>query len=347
MKTALRLLFLLLLSSLAFGQGSIVPPQTALKTVNGFTTPIANATITVCAANTGGIPCSPALVNAIFQNTSLTQPLSNPFTSDAQGNYQFAVAPGSYTVTVTAFGFQGNSYQITVPGTVGTQLAPGQIRQMWVIGDGSNPVFGIGHGNAPAQTGSFAQTLPTATEMGGNNLSAAATASTNTVVGVTGPAAASNGIFTWGTFGSLQMRVRFNTLTNARWWLGLGFQKFQSGSGNANYATDTPNTQFCGFRRSDVTDTTIKAICETSNTNITIVDTGVSVDTVHSQLFGIFPVLNGESFYINNVLVATITTNVPTSTTLYSQLVCGDNKNTNTAINFDFWWSLQTNLPLI
>jgi hypothetical protein len=88
-------------------QGVVVAPQTAFKVVNGLTSPIANATVTVCAALTGGIPCSPALANSIFKNAALTQPLSNPFTADSTGNYQFAIAPGNYTVTVTSFGFVG------------------------------------------------------------------------------------------------------------------------------------------------------------------------------------------------------------------------------------------------
>lgn len=107
--------FPLLSLALAFGQaGSAVAPQVAFKVVNGFTTPIPNAVITVCAANTGGLPCAPALANSIFKDTALTQPLSNPFTSDSSGNYQFAILPGNYTVTVTASGYAGNSYQITV-----------------------------------------------------------------------------------------------------------------------------------------------------------------------------------------------------------------------------------------
>lgn len=106
--------FLLLFSSLAFSQGAIVPPQNALKVVNGIVMPIANAAITVCAANASGIPCAPALANTVFSDAALTQPLSNPFPADANGNYQFAVAPNTYTVTVTATGFSGYSYQITV-----------------------------------------------------------------------------------------------------------------------------------------------------------------------------------------------------------------------------------------
>jgi hypothetical protein len=107
------LCLLFLASAQVFAQGVFVPPQVALKTVNGVTMPIAGATITVCAASSGGIPCSPALSNTIFKDAALSQPLSNPFTADSNGNYTFAVAAGNYTVTVSAAGFAGNSYQIS------------------------------------------------------------------------------------------------------------------------------------------------------------------------------------------------------------------------------------------
>lgn len=117
----IKILFavLALSSALALGQGAMSPPQTALKVVNGTTSPIANATITVCAALTGGIPCSPALTSTIFSDIALTQPLPNPFTTDAQGNYQFAAAAATYTVTVTASRFAGYSYQLTLGGSGG------------------------------------------------------------------------------------------------------------------------------------------------------------------------------------------------------------------------------------
>lgn len=98
----------------AFGQGVFSPPQTAFKIVNGLTTPIAGATVTVCAGSTGGFPCSPPLASALFKDAALTVPLSNPFFADAFGNYQFAIAPGTYTVTVTATGFTGQSYQVSL-----------------------------------------------------------------------------------------------------------------------------------------------------------------------------------------------------------------------------------------
>lgn len=126
-------LIFLFVSSLAWGQatGAFVPLQTAFKVVNGQTSPVANATITVCAANTAGIPCSPALVGVIFKDAALTQPLANPFTADSVGNYQFAAAAGTYTVTVTASGFAGTSYQASTgsngsgSGTVNSVISGG------------------------------------------------------------------------------------------------------------------------------------------------------------------------------------------------------------------------------
>lgn len=120
------LLLLLALSSFlsssmcAFGQGNIVTPKTVLSVVNGQTRPVANATITVCGPNAAGIPCSPVLVGTLFKDAALTQPLSNPFTADSNGNYQFAVANGQYTVTETAAGFVGYSYQFSLGGGGGS-----------------------------------------------------------------------------------------------------------------------------------------------------------------------------------------------------------------------------------
>jgi len=114
MKKLLLLLILAGAPASLFAQGVFSPPQTAFKNINGIVMPIANATITVCAANAGGIPCSPALVSTIFKDSALTQALANPFTADANGNYQFAAAAATYTVTVTAAGFAGNSYQVSL-----------------------------------------------------------------------------------------------------------------------------------------------------------------------------------------------------------------------------------------
>lgn len=117
MKTLTLLLALLMAPASLLAQGVFVPPQTAAKNINGVLMPIANATITVCAINAGGVPCAPPLINAIFKDSGLSQPLSNPFTADANGNYQFAASSATYTVTVTAAGFAGYSYQVSLGGS--------------------------------------------------------------------------------------------------------------------------------------------------------------------------------------------------------------------------------------
>jgi hypothetical protein len=146
-----KLLFFLALffPAAAFGQGVWVTPQVALNTFNGVTRPIAGATITVCAANAGGIPCAPALVNTVFSNLALNQSLSNPFFADGNGNYaNYAMAPGSYTVSVTGSGFSGYSYQISLALSPNNGLVlalPGvftntQMNQPFLFSIG-NPVF--------------------------------------------------------------------------------------------------------------------------------------------------------------------------------------------------------------
>src|SRR5712664_184621 len=96
-----------------FGQGVSVGPRTVTATVNGQMRPVV-ATVTVCASGAAGLPCSPALSNVLFSNAALTQPVSNPTTTDANGNYTFFIAPGNYTLTETASGFSGYSYQTSV-----------------------------------------------------------------------------------------------------------------------------------------------------------------------------------------------------------------------------------------
>lgn len=112
-------------SALAFAQGVYVGPQVALRTVNGVSMPLAGATITVCGPNASGIPCSPVLVNTIFKDAALSQPLSNPFPADANGNYSFAAAPSTYTVTVSASGFVGQSYQVSAGAGINAYVSPG------------------------------------------------------------------------------------------------------------------------------------------------------------------------------------------------------------------------------
>jgi hypothetical protein len=147
MKLSKYLAVVCLISVSAFGQGSYIH-DTALKVVNGVMAPIPSATITVCPAAAAGIPCTPA-GTLIYSNLALTQPLLNPFPADSFGNYQFAIAAGTYTVTVTASGFTGFSYQVSTP-------AGGASAVTWATlpgGTNSSANFLIGTGSSLGTSG--------------------------------------------------------------------------------------------------------------------------------------------------------------------------------------------------
>src|SRR5208282_6167794 len=64
--------------------------------------PVAGASVTVCTSGANGTPCSP--LASIFSDVALTQPLSNPLTSDGQGNYHFYAAPARYLLQISGAG---------------------------------------------------------------------------------------------------------------------------------------------------------------------------------------------------------------------------------------------------
>ncbi len=55
--------------------------------------PAAYATIQVCPYTGSGIPCSP--LSSLYSDLGLTQSISNPYTTDGNGNYSFFVASGA------------------------------------------------------------------------------------------------------------------------------------------------------------------------------------------------------------------------------------------------------------
>jgi hypothetical protein len=98
-----RLPFLLLLCALpAFGQGTRVDVQAHFSN-GGIVNVIPNAPVTVCTAAATGIPCSPT--TTVYSDIALTAPITQPFTSDAQGNIGFYVPTGGtykYTINPNA-----------------------------------------------------------------------------------------------------------------------------------------------------------------------------------------------------------------------------------------------------
>jgi hypothetical protein len=507
---------LLLAPAALFAQGVFIPPQTAFKNINGIVMPIANATITVCAANAGGIPCTPVLTNTIYKDGALTQHLSNPFTSDANGNYQFAVAAtaATYTVTVTSPGYGGSSYQVSVatgggsgisdffgntPGpTLSSLVDPTTIVDLagnniafsgpgvgkglsWLdsSGDGcsgsdgnlncqdangdffsasdgvvkvgavSGPLFEIlgdsysindgtattisstggaltfanhvtltgcaggtyvkadgsgcgipGNGlpsspqtgdtiaynaygsstwnavlGGPRQfatifqsidngaptaygvisgvnhSGNIANVFASATDGAGQTFSAAATASTSTVIGEDAGEGANYTQFGFGSFYRWSNRFAAGNTTNVRYWMGLTNYNTaltgcaaQSVRGNTCFAADYPSTFSIAFRFSAGTDTHWQAVTQTQTAQ-TVVDTGVAIDT-NSHLFEFTNSGSAVNYFIDGTLVATITTNIPSSvgSAGYTPAMfwVGDNKNTATAISANEYWMTMT-----
>jgi hypothetical protein len=348
----LALALLLLGASAAFGQGAFIPPQIALRTVNGITAPLSAATITVCPALAGGIPCAPVTVS-IFKDAALTQPLSNPFTADAQGNYIFAVAQGTYTVTVTGAGFGGYSYQISVAAGAGAPIpAPGggaappgytfPTKFYYTIAEDTAVTNVVGGGNCfgTQALGS----LPTATEPQGRLFTSTAVGSVNANAGcqVGFGANPGQGQTSPGLTARVSQRLMTQTTTSTRYW--IGYTDGSSGTfGGSGFSTDTPNGNLCMFRHSDGTDVNWKAYCSTDSTHFTVVDTGVAVSTTASYIFevGFTPSFapTAANFYLNGNLVATISTNLPSASLAMGYAWIVDNKNTATATSTYFMWS--------
>lgn len=97
MRRLLIVAALLLASSLGFGQG--VRYQNVVLFHAGFSHP----NIRVCTEPATGSPCTP--LASIFSDAAMTQPLSNPFTGDANGNFAFYANPATkYHVRVSGVG---------------------------------------------------------------------------------------------------------------------------------------------------------------------------------------------------------------------------------------------------
>lgn len=83
----------------------LLPPAHAQGTrkddivFNSRGTPLAGATIRVCAMPASGQPCTPLAL--IYSDAGLTQALSNPTATDGLGNYSFYAAPGQYEIEIS------------------------------------------------------------------------------------------------------------------------------------------------------------------------------------------------------------------------------------------------------
>jgi hypothetical protein len=129
--------------------------------------------------------------------------------------------------------------------------------------------------------------------------------------------------------------------TIARYWFGICDQTFDNFPTVMN--SNTPTAHFVGFRYSSNADgATYHAICQTSGSAQTVVDTGVSVAASAIHVLEIVPTAGGTviKFYIDLALVATISTNVPAASLPMNNLWCTDciGNAGGSNFNFDFYY---------
>jgi hypothetical protein len=208
--------------------------------------------------------------------------------------------------------------------------------------------------------GSSANTNPTATLGAGNTLSASASGSTSTVIGMNYGQNGNNSLIGGQAWYRWSYRAAMGNTTNVRYWHGLGcYHSTGTGNNGASitgstaYATDTPNKSTEGFLYDPAINTHWQAVVVTAGSSSganTTVDTGVVEDT-NIHLFEMTTNTAGTSilFWIDGTNVATISTNLPppanNQDSWMDMFFTGDNKDTATAISETFY-SMQMSLKL-
>lgn len=96
-------LFVLFLAEMASAAVSCTKSDTVSRSnaINLYMQAVPNALITVCAAGSSGVPCSP--LSTLFTSGGASQ--TNPFFADSNGNYQVCVnSPGAYEIQISGPG---------------------------------------------------------------------------------------------------------------------------------------------------------------------------------------------------------------------------------------------------
>jgi hypothetical protein len=203
----------------------------------------------------------------------------------------------------------------------------------------------------PTGLGSSSLNNPNTTDGYSLTYSASASASTSTVIGVDQGTGGNASVYGWGAFYRWTLRWSAGSTSGERCWLGLGnysitgtTQEAYAMLGTVKYATNNPQVSTLAFRYTEGTDTSWQAISQIGGGSQTIVSTGVAVDT-NPHYFDITSSGGTANFFIDHALVATISTNVPTTTSgtglgqgLFTQFWACDNENVATAISAKFYW---------
>jgi len=183
-------------------------------------------------------------------------------------------------------------------------------------------------GNVGNLQASLTTIAATATEPAHLRVTGGSAGSTTADAGTEVPSAASSTIrFLLHNLTRFSFRFMPGNSANSRYYVGL-FDT-DGGAGTTTYVTNTPAANYMCFRFASGTDTNWTAVVGTDASHQSTHDTGVAVDTSASHVFDIaYDATNlVATFYIDQVSVATLNTNVPASSTLMFMGWTSDNRN--------------------
>ena len=138
----------------------------------------------------------------------------------------------------------------------------------------------------------------------------------------------------------IKLKIR-SIASPTRYWIGFSDQT--STNAETVFFSNTPAANFVGFRFStSAGDSNLQAVCQTGSSTQTIVNTGIAPNTSTPQILEVVPTASGRTitFYINGVLVATISTNVPTNSVAMSTLVAEGDASGNSAFDWFYFYAL-------
>jgi hypothetical protein len=249
--------------------------------------------------NNGVLNSSQALLNLESSDSSVT------ITDEGGGNINLQAGGGTFQNTIgsTAAGVVGNSF--SQGSNIGMALTP--------IG---NSALGISSG-------------PSATEGCFVPLQGSSSDQVGALIDVTFN-------ISLGILKDWFCKVTLVGTTSSRYWMGIS-DTTSSNVGNVLFS-DTPAANFVGFLWSSSVGGggNYNAVCQTDATHQTLVDTGVSLGVGDKLEFK----SSGSSvlFYINGSLVATISTNVPSTSLGLSSVLTNDCDGNVEASNYQMNW---------
>lgn len=271
----------------------------------------------VIAWNNGNNDWEPTSVSSLGANASQIQSVNVNSAAPLDGDVL------NYSVTQNDYEMVMRPDWLTFP--VGSTASPQAINNNF-------PFTGLSFTTAVGQT--TANVAGTATELPGIKLTSGSTAgnSAGWLIGVN----AATFLAEFGVLRRFRFRVQLAQTTNTRMWIGLA-----NGSSVATFQNNAPAVALVAFRYSTAAGDTKWQVVASNGTTQTTTATTVAPDTnIHD--FDLVYDTTQVKFYIDRVLVGTVSTNLPTNTTNQGPILVLDNAGTANAQSFTWYLAKGT-----